>query len=220
MVDFYRWNYNYGHNLDPNAAIQVPGMAYQPPLIGFKQLLNFGAYSIPDLGGWLLIAAGLLIGLAVARESGVVKKWLTRKNTTLTAALVAGLITFHSCGHTGPRPIELNKDMCAFCRMTITDPKFATQVVTTKGRQYIFDDMVCLIAFGKDNKNLDITGYYVADYMQPQQFILIEKAMILESDSLRSPMGGNYAAFANEDSAMQFSKKFNAKSVTWSKLFE
>lgn len=31
MVDFYRWEYNYGHNLDPNAAIQVPGMTYQPP---------------------------------------------------------------------------------------------------------------------------------------------------------------------------------------------
>src|SRR5688572_20166265 len=25
-IDFYRWNYNYGHDLDPNAAIQVPGM--------------------------------------------------------------------------------------------------------------------------------------------------------------------------------------------------
>jgi len=32
-IDFYRWNYEYGHNLDPNAAIIVPGMAYQPPLI-------------------------------------------------------------------------------------------------------------------------------------------------------------------------------------------
>lgn len=51
-VDFYRWNYDYGHDLDPNAAIQVPGMAYQPPLIGYKQLLNFGAYSMPDTGGW------------------------------------------------------------------------------------------------------------------------------------------------------------------------
>ena len=36
MVDFWRWEYNYGHDLDPNAAIIVPGMAYQPPLIGFK----------------------------------------------------------------------------------------------------------------------------------------------------------------------------------------
>jgi copper chaperone NosL len=60
MVDFWRWEYNYGHNLDPNAAIIVPGMAYQPPLIGYKKLLNFGAYSIPDIGGWIFICVGLL----------------------------------------------------------------------------------------------------------------------------------------------------------------
>ena len=64
-IDFYRWNYEYGHNLDPNAAIIVPGMAYQPPLLGFKQLLNFGAYSIPDIGGWMLTAAGLLLAIIV-----------------------------------------------------------------------------------------------------------------------------------------------------------
>ncbi|MFZ4544340.1 MAG: hypothetical protein ACOYOA_09850 [Saprospiraceae bacterium] len=61
MADFWRWEYNYGHDLDPNAAIIVPGMAYQPPLIGFKQLLNFGAYSIPDIGGWLFIVSGILM---------------------------------------------------------------------------------------------------------------------------------------------------------------
>lgn len=67
-IDFYRWNYEYGHNLDPNAAIKVPGMAYQPPLIGYKQLLNFGAYSIPDTGGWMLTVAGILIFLVVLKE--------------------------------------------------------------------------------------------------------------------------------------------------------
>ena len=67
-IDFYRWNYEYGHNLDPNAAIKVPGMAYQPPLIGYKQLLNFGAYSIPDIGGWLLAGAGVLLFVVVLKE--------------------------------------------------------------------------------------------------------------------------------------------------------
>jgi len=61
MIDFWRWEYNYGHDLNPEAAIQVPGMAYQPPLIGYKQLLNFGAFSIPDVGGWFFIAAGVLL---------------------------------------------------------------------------------------------------------------------------------------------------------------
>lgn len=61
MVDFYRWEYDYGHNLNPSAAIIVPGMSYQPPLIGVKQLLNFTAYSFPAAGGYLLVASALLL---------------------------------------------------------------------------------------------------------------------------------------------------------------
>ena len=65
MVDFWKWEYNYGHNLDPNAAIQVPGMAYQPPLIGYKQLLNFLAFSFPHTGGWLIVGAGVSLIAAI-----------------------------------------------------------------------------------------------------------------------------------------------------------
>lgn len=50
FVDFYMWGYDYGHNLDPNAAIVVPGLTYQPPLIGSKQLLNMRATSMPHWG--------------------------------------------------------------------------------------------------------------------------------------------------------------------------
>lgn len=69
LVDFYRWEYAYGHNLDPHAAIQIPGMSYQPPLIGYKQLLNFGAYSYPHGGGWFYIAgvslACVILGIRI-----------------------------------------------------------------------------------------------------------------------------------------------------------
>lgn len=60
LVDFYLWGYDYGHNLDPTAAIVVPGMAYQPPVIGTKQLLNFTAFSGPDIGGWIFLASGII----------------------------------------------------------------------------------------------------------------------------------------------------------------
>ena len=65
MVDFWGWEYAYGDDLNPEAPIQVPGMGYQPPLIGYKQLLNFGAYSVPDIGGWLFIVVGLLLLIAL-----------------------------------------------------------------------------------------------------------------------------------------------------------
>jgi copper chaperone NosL len=66
LVDFYLWGYDYGHNLDPTAAINIPGMTYQPPLIGTKILLNFTAFSGPDIGGWLfVVAAAMIIGTLV-----------------------------------------------------------------------------------------------------------------------------------------------------------
>ncbi|MBS1782975.1 MAG: hypothetical protein JSS78_07900 [Bacteroidetes bacterium] len=61
FYDFWKWEYDYGHNLDPKAPIQVPGMAYQPPLLGYKKMLNFEALSQPDLGGWFYMAAGVIL---------------------------------------------------------------------------------------------------------------------------------------------------------------
>jgi hypothetical protein len=61
LWDFWRWEHDYGHNLDfQHAIIKVPGMTYQPPLIGSKQLLNFTASSWPAAGAILLGVAFLL----------------------------------------------------------------------------------------------------------------------------------------------------------------
>jgi hypothetical protein len=66
LYDFWRWMYDYGHNLDmEHAIIIVPGMTYQPPLIGSKQLLNFTATSWPAVGGWFAAIAFTLGAVAV-----------------------------------------------------------------------------------------------------------------------------------------------------------
>lgn len=59
MVQFWRWGYDYGHDLSPDAIIKVPGMAYQPPLLGTKQMLNITASSWPAVGGYVAAAAFL-----------------------------------------------------------------------------------------------------------------------------------------------------------------
>ncbi|HCW07751.1 MAG TPA: hypothetical protein DGG95_10355 [Cytophagales bacterium] len=74
LLDFYLWGYDYGHNLNPEAPIRVPGMSYQPPLLGTKQLLNFTAFSGPDIGGWIFISASWLIFGALVFEMFFKKK--------------------------------------------------------------------------------------------------------------------------------------------------
>jgi copper chaperone NosL len=78
MWDFWHWEYMYGHDLDMvHAIIKVPGMSYQPPLIGAKQLLNFTATSWPAAGTFV-------VGLSFA--IGVLAAFLPSRSRTVHAA--------------------------------------------------------------------------------------------------------------------------------------
>ena len=87
LVDFWRWEYRYGHDLDTvNAIMKIEGMTYQPPLIGTKQLLNFTATSWPDWGGIGLIVAAVLAGVSL---------WLAFRRP----ALGIGVSSLSAVGH-------------------------------------------------------------------------------------------------------------------------
>jgi copper chaperone NosL len=73
LWDFWRWEYSYGHDLElEHAIIKIPGMSYQPPLVGSKQLLNFVATSMPGPGA-LLLGAAFVLGVAA-----IVLPWRAR----------------------------------------------------------------------------------------------------------------------------------------------
>ena len=178
MIDFWRWEYDYGHNLNPDAAIIVPGMAYQPPLIGFKQLLNFGAYSIPDTGGWIIVSAGVVLLFCVIRE------WKRKKPVTtinIPFLLILGSVTLSSGGcSSGPQPLRAGKDNCDFCKMTISDSRFGAEIITKKNKAYKFDDAHCLINFlnSKEVEKKDIAEIYFADFSPPHRDELVRRTEI------------------------------------------
>lgn len=222
MIDFWRWEYNYGHDLNPEAAIQIPGMAYQPPLIGYKQLLNFGAYSIPDTGGFIFLAVGLILLFAMIIQiihSGKNKTALgtNKKRLAITAVLL--LIFLSSC-NTAPQPIKIGTDTCVFCKMTISDNRFGGEILTKKGKTYKFDDIHCLMSFKKSdvlNKEI-ISNIYFVNFEGTHNFIEASKAHLFKSDALHTPMAGNIAAFDNEQSLNNTAQKFKGSEVTWNDL--
>ncbi len=55
MYDFYLWEYDYGHSLDPNAIMKFEGESFQPPLFGTKQVITFTAKSYPHFGGYMIM---------------------------------------------------------------------------------------------------------------------------------------------------------------------
>lgn len=216
-IDFYRWNYNYGHDLNPSAAIQVPGMAYQPPLLGYKQLLNFGAYSMPDIGGWMLTAAGVFIFIAMAAEQKLIRRF--KKTRPAMAAIVISFLALSSCGSNEPKPIALQSDNCDFCKMTIANARFAGEVITEKGRYYKFDDVACMIHYLKANTRVNYSSVFVGDYLQPNKFIPAKSGFFIKGGTITSPMRGDTAAFSSAKEAGEYAKKLSATPIRWDELY-
>jgi copper chaperone NosL len=217
MVDFWRWEYNYGHHLNPEAAIIVPGMAYQPPLIGFKQLLNFGAYSVPDMGGWIFVGAGAIL------LSLVIFEWragrILKRTGTKTLGVLIFLLFLNSCTER-PEAFSIGKDNCSFCKMTISDNRYGAEIITRKGKAYKFDDSHCLLSFiqSKAIEKNDIATVYFVDFTGEHSLIKADAAFLLQSDFFKGPMNGNIAAFSNEDSMKSIIATYKTVTVSWSQL--
>lgn len=219
IYDFWRWEYNYGHNLNPEAAIIVPGMAYQPPLIGFKQLLNFGAYSIPDYGGWIFVAVGAILLLCV-----IWQWWLTKKakgqHKIAAAAVSILLFTGLASCNSGPEPIKTGTDNCYSCKMTVSDNRFGAEIVTKKGKVYKFDDTHCIISFLKTRQlnNSDIKDIYLTNFCADHGLIDVRTAVLLQSETLHGPMGGNVAAFDDSGNLQKIQHQFPGNIISWKEL--
>ncbi len=217
MVDFWRWEYNYGHELNPDAAIIVPGMSYQPPLIGFKQLLNFGAYSIPDIGGWIFVSVGL-IGLYAV----VVTKRKKFSSTAIVTVITIFTSTLFSSCNTGPEALKYGTDNCFSCKMTISDIRYGAEIVTKKGRVYKFDDSFCMLAYLKTKElaSSEIKNIYMTNFTGSHQLLNVEEAVMLQSNVLRGPMGGNIAATDQIDSVNKMKDKFPGNDLLWSEIIK
>ncbi len=84
-----------------------------------------------------------------------------RPATALFLALVSA-----SCGATTPREIVIGQDQCTYCRMEVTDPKFATQVILTTGKIVVFDAVDCLAGYVRGNPAERIKSVWVAAVME------------------------------------------------------
>jgi copper chaperone NosL len=216
LIDFYLWGYDYGHNLDPTAPIVVPGMSYQPPLIGTKQLLNFTAYSGPDVGGWIFLAAGIIAIGTLTLE--LYRSKMETKITTIAVPLI--LCLFLTSCKIEPEPLRFGKDGCHTCKMTLMDNKFGGEIVTTKGKIYKFDDVNCMLSFynSGDVSVDEMKEVLIVDFATPERLIDARKALYVKSESIKSPMASNIAAFESDKNLQEINKRWNGSILGWKEL--
>ena len=162
-----------------------------------------------------MAGSGAWIALAVC----AVGVWvLLRERRRLVVAAAAALAA--ACGSPGPRPIALGEEVCRHCHMTIADPRFAAELVTTRGQVYVFDDVGCLAAFvaRESVPSTVVHSLWVHDFLQPDSLLDARTASYLRVDSLRTPMSSHLAALAPGAAADSAHARLGGVRLGWEQL--
>ncbi len=225
MADFYKWEYDYGHNLNPDAPIKVPGMTYQPPLIGTKKLLNITANSYPAIGGWsaiLSLSIGFIIFFIELKRFKIKPKFSLINRGLLNLRFIVFILIFLQGCSVGPSPIEYGHDMCVLCQMIISDQRFGTELVSTKGKVYKYDSVECLVNdyLTGSLTSQQIHSIWVTDFSENSRLIPASSATYLQSQTLRSPMGMGLSAYSDGEIARQMQLQSGGILLQWDELVQ
>ncbi|HSJ25314.1 MAG TPA: hypothetical protein VK929_11620 [Longimicrobiales bacterium] len=245
FYEFYSWNYDYGHNLSPDAPIKVPGMTYTPPLIGTKTLLTIRASSYPHWGT-AFVTLSFLAGLAAlvtlwrrgeGGPAAVAFRQLqarvaarTRAAAVLavvaSAALLAGC-TGAAASDAADRRAEApefapDQPPCDFCDGIIPAERFGGEIVTRDGNTYRFMSVECLAGFvaGGRISEPEIHSMRVVDYNHGERLIDARTAHYVRSGLRESPNGLNLLAAEAEVVAHNLHFFFLGDRLTWPEVLE
>ena len=103
--------------------------------------------------------------------------------------------------------------------MTLADKKFGGELVTAKGKVFVFDDLNCLLSVYHVERELsDLAFSLVVDYEHPGSLLNAGETFFVKSDQLRSPMAGNVAAFGSYDRAIKFKQEKGGILLGWGEV--
>lgn len=140
-------------------------------------------------------------GAALCRE------WLLRRRCRQTrrcvaAVLFAAILLFAACQSAALKPVELlPEEMCAFCKMALSEKKYAAEFITRDGDVFKFDDLGCMADYIAGKRNRDqIAAFFVVDF-ESKEWLNAETAHFVSSATFQTPMSGGIVAFRDRSRA-------------------
>ena len=106
-------------------------------------------------------------------------------------------LTFIGCSAAQqPAAVDTRNDSCAHCRMTVSDVRFAGQIVAPGEEPRFFDDVGCLRDYLKQHAAPTGATAYVADH-RTKAWVVAAKAVYVRNEQVDTPMGSHLLAFAD-----------------------
>jgi copper chaperone NosL len=130
---------------------------------------------------------------------------LSQRSCLLGPTLLTFLLL--GCGASKIEPVEIfPEDICAQCRMAVSEVRFASEIIDMHGDVYKFDDIGCMLKFRNKRSDLKINATFLKDY-ETREWIPYERAVIVRT-SIETPMGSGKLAFADQERARAIQTRY------------
>jgi len=126
------------------------------------------------------------------------------------------IVTLASCAKKAEE-INYNNDECDYCRMQISDSRYAAKIVVKDEKLYKFDSIECLIGFTlvKNISESDSVKFYVCDFSNPGNFQEVINCFFVHNNDFESPMALNVQAFSSQTEREKFVKENGGTEISW-----
>ena len=140
---------------------------------------------------------------------------LTRCFVLIASILLA------ACSQELPAPVEIEPaDMCSYCRMAISEKRYAAEFLDKQGEAYKFDDVGCMKCYVQ-NKQIGQKSatWFVVDY-ESKQWLRGPQASFVRSDQFKTPMSGGIVALKEKGRAEQLASQTHGAVLTFAEVFD
>ncbi|NQV41587.1 MAG: nitrous oxide reductase accessory protein NosL [Candidatus Marinimicrobia bacterium] len=116
--------------------------------------------------------------------------------------------------------INYGQDGCSYCRMTIVEDLYGSEILTTKGKAHKFDSIECLAAFviKGDLPKEKIHSLYFTDFEDAGNLYPLQGLIFVQAKKLKSPMGLNLSAFRTQKTADDVALLYFGETMTWEQV--
>lgn len=135
-------------------------------------------------------------------------------------SLLGAVLLLAACAAPGPREVLVGTDLCEHCHMTVADPRFISQLVTTTGKILVFDDAGCLATALQDGVVADdqVRSLWVTDFLSPAGLLEAPAAWFVRASSLSTPMASGLAAVGSAAQADSLATVLGGAVLRWDEV--
>jgi copper chaperone NosL len=116
--------------------------------------------------------------------------------------------------------IDYGHDGCSYCRMTIVETFYGSEILTKKGKAYKFDSVECLAAFiiKEEVPANKIQDLYFTDFENAGKLFPLDEMIFVQAKKLKSPMGLNLSAYRNQKTADDVAMLYFGETLSWDQV--